>query len=153
MLGDIEKSFGEKFQFQPFGQFSTFQLFVAVLEDFEEYSAVGVRGNVGERLPFWIRGGSLLEILNYLRQSKVIDSEGKSLERNITSSSGFNGTIILILDLFNFQNCLGFVDDFCADMATGIVVILVLMNDGVEMKIALLGPLHQLVDNIGRLLW
>lgn len=53
---------------------------------------------------------------------------------------------------FNLHDGLGLVVEFRADVAAGVFIILVLVQDGVDVDLPVVGPLHEMGDDVGRLL-
>ena len=58
----------------------------------------------------------------------------------------------LLLVHFNLHDGLGLVVEFRADVAACVFIILVLVQDGVDVDLPVVGPLHEPGDDVGRLL-
>lgn len=54
---------------------------------------------------------------------------------------------------FYLHDCFCLVIQFRADVTTGILVILVLMENGMNVNLAVIRPLHESGNNIGRFTW
>ena len=77
----------------------------------------------------------------------VVNPKGKRRERDIPDIDRLDGADgIIVLVLLDTENGLGFVVDFGSDMSTCVLIALVLVNDGVDVKIVFFRPLHQMVD-------
>ena len=65
--------------------------------------------------------------------------------------NGFDHTYCPVhLVHFYLHDCFSFVVQFRADVTTGILVILVLMENGMYVNLAVICPLHESGNNIGR---
>ena len=60
-----------------------------------------------------------------------------------------NADVFVVFIHFHLHDGFRFVVEFRADMSTGMFVILVLMQDGVDMNLTVVSPLHEFGYNIG----
>ena len=88
-----------------------------------------------------------------LRQSIIIYTEGEWIEFGGADHGGayFRHGIISLASA-HLKDCLGLVVQLGSDMATGIVIALVEVQNGVDMYLELVSPFHQLADKVGRFL-
>lgn len=91
--------------------------------------------------------------LHQLGQRLAVDAEGEGFELAVADMDRLHDADRpLLLVHFNLHDGLGLVVEFRADVAAGVFIILVLVQDGVDMDLPVVGPLHETGDDVGRLL-
>lgn len=120
--------------------------------------AVYILGNVAcrvERAFGWTSRAPLSRLvgLHQLGQRLAVDAESEGLKLTVADMDCLHDADRpLLLVHFNLHDGLGLVVEFRADVAAGIFIILVLVQDGVDVDLPVVGPLHEPGDNVGRLL-
>lgn len=91
--------------------------------------------------------------LHQLGQRLAVDAESKGFELAVADMDCLHhADRPLLLVHFNLHDGLGLVVEFRADVAAGVFIILVLVQDGVDVDLPVVGPLHETGDDVGRLL-
>ena len=86
-------------------------------------------------------------VLDKFGQSLGVNPKGKRRERDIPDIDCLDSTYrIIVLVLLDTENGFGLIVDFGSDMSACVLIALVLMNDGVDVKIVFFRPIHQMVD-------
>lgn len=120
--------------------------------------AVYILGNVAcrvERSLGWTPHAPLSRLvgLHQFGQRFAVDAEGEGFELAVADMDCLHhADRPLLLVHFNLHDCLGLVVEFRADVAAGVFIILVLVQDGMDVDLPVVGPLHETGDDVGRLL-
>ena len=81
----------------------------------------------------------------------LVYAESERLKLTVTDMDGFDHAYSLVLFIhFDLHDGFRFVVEFRADVTTGMFIILVLMQDGMDMDLPVIRPLHEFGDDIGR---
>ena len=77
-------------------------------------------------------------------------AESERLKLTVTDMEGFDHAYSLVLFIhFDLHDGFRFVVEFRADVTTGMFIILVLMQDGMNMDLPVIRPLHEFGDDVG----
>lgn len=91
--------------------------------------------------------------LHQFGQRFAVDVEGEGLELTVADMDCLHhADRPLLLVHFNLHDGLGLVVEFRADVAACVFIILVLVQDGVDVDLPVVSPLHEPGDDVGRLL-
>ena len=98
-----------------------------------------------------VRSSSLWQIgLYWFGHGFLVYAEGERLKLTVTDMDGFDHAYSLVLFVhFDLHDGFCFVVEFRADVTTGMFIILVLMQDGMDMDLPVIRPLHEFGDDVG----
>ena len=120
--------------------------------------AVYILGNIAcrvERSLGWTPRAPLPRLvgLHQFGQRLAVDTEGEGLELAVADMDCFHHADRPLLFVhFNLHDGLCLVVEFRADVAARVFIILVLVQDGVDVDLPVVGPLHETGDDVGRFL-
>ena len=120
--------------------------------------AVYILGNIAcrvERSLGWTPRAPLPRLvgLHQLGQRLAVDAEGEGLELAVADMDCLDhADQPLLLVHFDLHHGFGLVVELRANVTVGVFIILVLVQDGVDMYLPIVGPFHETGDDVGRLL-
>ena len=80
----------------------------------------------------------------------LVYAESERFKLAVTDMDGFDHAYSLVLFVhFDLHDGFRFVVEFRADVTTGMLIILVLMQDGMDMDLPVIRPLHEFGDDVG----